>query len=120
MIYTSYFANLKNIPEGYVPVSICGKAPEGYTGLQFKKLAPSYDIFSQYKETGDRAQYSERYIREILGNLDPHKIINELYTLSNTQNVVLVCYEGKGKFCHRHLVAGWLQKAGYMVGEYDG
>lgn len=28
MIYTSYFANLRNIPSDIVPISICGKAHE--------------------------------------------------------------------------------------------
>ena len=35
MIYTSYFAMLKRIPaDTIVPISICGKAPDWYKGLQ--------------------------------------------------------------------------------------
>lgn len=40
MFYTSYFANLKKLPDNVVPISICGKAPDWYSGLQYKKLAP--------------------------------------------------------------------------------
>lgn len=40
MIYTTYFANLKRLPQDVVPISICGKATEWYDGLQYKKLAP--------------------------------------------------------------------------------
>ena len=40
-IYTSYFANLKNLPDNVCPISICGKAPDWYKGLQYKKLAPT-------------------------------------------------------------------------------
>ena len=44
-VYTSYFAKLKKLPDTIVPISICGKAPDWYTGLQYKKLAPKYGFF---------------------------------------------------------------------------
>ena len=51
MIYTSYFAKLKSLPDNIVPISICGKAPDWYEGLQYKKLAPKYDFFMKWKKT---------------------------------------------------------------------
>ena len=39
VIYTSYFAKLKSLPDNIIPISICGKVPNWYTGLQYKKLA---------------------------------------------------------------------------------
>ena len=51
--YTSYFAKLKDLPEDIVPISICGKAPNWYTGVQYKKLATKYSFFAKYKEDGD-------------------------------------------------------------------
>lgn len=42
MIFTTYFAQLRNLPENIVSVSICGRAPDWYTGLQYKKLAPKW------------------------------------------------------------------------------
>lgn len=36
MIYTSYFGKLKNLPKEIIPISICGKAPDWWTGLQYK------------------------------------------------------------------------------------
>lgn len=47
MIYTSYFAKLKSLPDNIVPISICGKTPDWYKGLQYKKLAPKYDFFCE-------------------------------------------------------------------------
>jgi hypothetical protein len=41
-IYTSYYAKSKKIPEDIVRISIAGKAPEYYTGIQYKALAPKY------------------------------------------------------------------------------
>lgn len=51
MIYTTYFAKLKSLPENIIPISICGKPPVGYKGLQYKVLAPRYDFFMKWKET---------------------------------------------------------------------
>lgn len=50
MIYTSYFAQLKNFPKDFVPISICGKAPDWYQGLQYKKLAPKWEFFQEWKK----------------------------------------------------------------------
>lgn len=49
MIYTSYFAKLKELEAyGVIPVSICGKVPDWYKGLQYKKLAPKYEFFMEW------------------------------------------------------------------------
>lgn len=44
MLYTTYFGNLKKLPKNIIPISICGKAPNWWTGRQYKKLAPKYDF----------------------------------------------------------------------------
>ena len=57
MIYTSYFAKLKSLPDNIVPISICAKAPDWYKGLQYKKLAPKYDFFMKWEEIYDNDYY---------------------------------------------------------------
>lgn len=99
---TSYFANVKNTPDA---VSIAGKAPAGFQGRQYKKLAPNYWFFKKYKEDGDKDFYTEQYYKEILNKLDPNEVYREL-----GENSILVCWERPEKFCHRHLVAEWLCK----------
>lgn len=105
-IYTSYFANLKNITNNIVPVSICGKAPDGYKGYQYKKVAPKWDFFKVYKETGDKDYYIRNFNERVLDTLDPHQVVRELSAYGN--EIVLLCYEKPGDFCHRHLVAEWI------------
>lgn len=61
MIYTSYFAKLKSLPDNIIPISICGKAPDWYKGLQYKKLAPKYDFFMKWKENHDNDYLSYSY-----------------------------------------------------------
>ena len=38
--------------------------------------------------------------------------------MAGTEDIALVCYEKPGDFCHRHLVADWLNEAGYQCEEY--
>lgn len=116
MLYTSYFANWRNFKE-LVQVSISLKPPNGYKGLGYKKLAPSSSILFEYKTSPDEVRYYERFTREILSNMDPHKIVKELMNLSLGKDVVLLCYEKPTDFCHRHIVANWLREAGYDVKE---
>lgn len=121
MIYTTYFAKLKSLPENVIPISICGKAPSWYIGLQYKKLAPKYGFFMKWKETHDNNYYIEHFNEEVLNCLDVEEIVNELYYMSGyDKDVALVCYEKPSDFCHRHLVADWLNKNGFECKEFIG
>lgn len=113
MIYTSYFANLKNIPNAITPITICGRTPQFYNGLTYKKLAPKYSFFSIWKETHDNEYYTQQFQELVLDNLNVDDVVNELKSLSGTKDFVLVCYEKPKDFCHRHLVAKWLYANGY-------
>ena len=117
-IYTSYYANLKNIPEDIIPISIAGKCPDFYEGLQYKKLAPKYWFFQQWKINNDNDFYIENFNKEVLNTLTPKKVIEDLISLSKGADVVLLCYEKPGDFCHRHLVANWLNDNGIDCEEF--
>lgn len=136
MIYTSYFAKLKKMPNNIIPISICGKAPEFYKGLQYKKLAPKYGFFMEWKKNHNNDFYIEHYNDEVLSKLNPYDILLELYNLlSNEQkqvlktekrniwnsqkiHIALLCYEKPSDFCHRHLLAKWLNKYGFECKEW--
>lgn len=117
-IYTSYFAKLRSLPENIVPISICGKAPDWYTGLQYKKLAPKYGFFMEWKKTHDNDYYIEHFDSEVLNLLDAKAIYEELSKMSGRKDIALICYEKPSDFCHRHLVAKWLTKNGIPCDEY--
>lgn len=120
MIYTSYFGKIKELEENnLIPIAICGGIPNEYRGKWYKKLAPSWSIFSEYKEFGDSTRYTDRFFNEILSKRNPEIVYNDLYNLADgTPNFVLVCYETPEKFCHRHLVAQWLTKHGFPCQEW--
>lgn len=118
-IYTSYFAKSKNIPEDIIKISIAGKAPIGYQGIEYKKLAPKYGFFMKWKETQDNNFYIEHFNSEVLDTLNAAQVYSELEQLSKAKDCVLLCYEKPSNFCHRHLVANWFkEKLNISVEEY--
>lgn len=124
MIYTTYFAKLKSLPKDIVPISICTKAPVGYKGLEYKKLAPKYDFFTKWKHTGDNEYYIKCYLEQVLFTMKPEEVVAELYGLAQSiatdevKDIALVCYEKSTDFCHRHLVSAWLHNNGFASDEY--
>lgn len=121
MIYTSYFAKLKSLPDNIIPISICGKAPDWYKGLQYKKLAPKYDFFMKWKENHDNDYYIKCFNSRVLSNLYPEMVLMDLIELANDceKDICLICYEKPSDFCHRHLVADWLNKNGIECKEWQ-
>ena len=123
MIYTSYFAKLKSLPDNIIPISICGKAPDWYKGLQYKKLAPKYDFFMEWKKTHDNDYYIKCFKEQVTNKLKATDVILDLSSLcysfnTGEEDICLICYEKPTDFCHRHLVADWLNENGYKCEEY--
>ena len=91
MLYTSYFANMKNIPENIIRVSICGGVPKWYTGLQYKKVAPKYKFFMEWKENKDNDFYIKHFNEEVLSNITVTEFLEDIKKLTNNaENVVLL------------------------------
>lgn len=109
-IYTSYYAKSKKIPADIVRISIAAKAPQYYDGIEYKKVSPKYGFFMKWKENHDNDFYVEHFYSEVLGILNPKTVYQDLENLSGGKDCVLLCYEKSTDFCHRHLVADWLNK----------
>lgn len=123
MIYTSYFAKLKTLPDNVIPISICGRSPAWYHGLQYKKLAPKFDFFMKWKENHDNDYYIKCFNEQVLNELNAYSVVMELKHLCNKSlwsnvDICLVCYENPSDFCHRHLVADWLNENGFRCEEW--
>lgn len=117
MIYTSYFGQLRNLPDNMVPIAICGGIPNWYSGLWYRKLAPKYNFFMEWKENHDNEYYIKCFNEQVLNGLNAVDIVTELYQLMlandidpKGKDICLLCYEKPEDFCHRHLVADWLTK----------
>ena len=135
MIFTSYFAKIKKFPENVIPVAICAKVPDWYTGLRYPKLAPKYEALMKYKDDHNEADYIERFNNTTLGGLDLVVVLAELQIRLDIfygikldgvifddpdWHIALVCYEKPSDFCHRHLVAEWFRNYGVECKEWEG
>jgi len=95
-------------------VSICLYPPLDYSGAQFPKLAPDKDTFFAIKAGDiDEKQYEKQYRERVLAKIDP-QVVYDLFKKS-----VLLCWEPAGDFCHRRIVASWIQeKLGIEIDEW--
>lgn len=117
MIYTSYYGNSRNLDK-FVKIGISTSQP--FKVETIPELFPGWGIVSEYKKNPDKEAYVSRYTEEVLDKTTPSEIISKIRSIcikNHNFNVVLLCYEKSGDFCHRHLVAEWLRKSGYRVSE---
>lgn len=137
MIYTSYFAQLRNLPKDIIPICISLGIPAWFKGKSYEKLMPAINLdkdfniisiksnsdkwtfLKQYKNGNiSEEKYVEIYKNAILNKLDINDVIKELYSISNGMDVALVCYEGYETFCHRHIDAKWFNENGIECKEW--
>lgn len=116
--YTSYFAAVRRLPDGLVPVSISLWPPRGWQGLAYQKLAPTSSILREYKETYDWKRYCVRYCGEVLFKLNPAETMLAIQRMCGEAIPVLVCFEKDNMTCHRSLIANWFTAAGIQVAEW--
>ena len=129
IIYTSYFDKIKELEENNIlTISICGKAPEWYQGLQYRKLAPKYYFFTEWKKNHDNNYYIEHFNSDVLSKLESTSVVEKLQEMFDKTNqecdgkykdIALICYEKPMEFCHRHLVAEWLIHNGFQCEEWQ-
>ena len=112
MICTSYYGNYRKF-KGMFRVSISRTAPSNSCDIQLIKLAPTADLLQKYKSNSiTNEEYTSVYHNQLLKLENDGYIAKFVKALSTLQelkgDVVLLCYEKKGDFCHRHLLAEYL------------
>lgn len=90
-------------------VSIARSEPRGTPGgyRKYKALAPTREMLRM-----DYNRYRDLYFGEILRPLSPLKVVDDLRDLTGGAEPVLLCWEDitkPGQWCHRRMVAEWLQ-----------
>ena len=98
---TSNFSKICSKQDGFGSrsVSIALRSPQWYRGRTYPALAPRREMLKM-----DEVTYREEY-QKILDNRDPRRVYEAL-----GENSILICWEAPGKFCHRRLVAEWLEE----------
>lgn len=108
-VYTGNYDNC-DVPEA---ISISGNAGKsiGFRGPHIRELAPKrswwqvwHDQIGVLSEEENLRFYVESYYETVLKPLDPGEILMKL-----KEGSILLCYEEPEDFCHRHIVAAWLE-----------
>lgn len=109
MLYTSYYGNHRKYKNMF-RVSISRTAPTNSFDIQLIKLAPDAELLQKYKSNSITIkEYTQAYHRQLTKHEDSGYLAQVVKALLEVpDDVVLLCYEKKGDFCHRHLLADWL------------
>ena len=125
MVYTGYFAMAKKYKKlGFCTISVAQFNPSWYNGVSFPELAPSRELLGDYKLSGlSTDDYAKRYFDELQRPkaIASMKKLKEK-ALSDSRNLILLCYEKPDEFCHRHLLAQFLNELYpdvFQVSEYQ-
>ena len=120
MFYTGYYAlTAKYKSAGLYTAGISGAVPQFYDGPRILEFAPRKEMFNRWKNGEiDNFGYHEEYVK-YLDSLDKKDVRETLDELKEHGDVIFLCYEKTGVFCHRHILADWLENNfGEKVDEY--
>lgn len=115
---TTYYSLLKSMSQEDLSkcVNISNK---GMNIDQVDYLIPDWSTIVQpFKESSQRpldiANFITVYYNKHLAKLDPQKVLKEL------EGKYLTCLEKYNKFCHRRVIANWIQlSTGVVVPEFN-
>ena len=120
MIYTGYYSKIKEYADsGLILLSISRTKPEfAKSCIDIPQLFPSNKILWDYKKGKiDEMEYTSKYLDQ-LNELGVDRIIKMIQIFGD--NVVLLCWESPEKFCHRHILADYINKNSCVVIEEFG
>ena len=121
IIKTASFNILKKNEDIKGAVSIA-LFPSNFNDVKFeyKALAPNWKILDKFKK---KIISEEKFIlayKDQLNELNPNNIMDHLSFLTGGIEPIIMCHCGKTKFCHRHLLADWLEtQLGIRIEEFD-
>jgi hypothetical protein len=102
-------------------VSISVTAPAWFAGPTYPALVPPPKLVRAYK-AGEvtEVEYVTWYDMERLRLLDAGRVADDLRELAAPHEPILLCWCGRDAFCHRRLVAAWIEKnLGIVVPEME-
>jgi hypothetical protein len=114
-IYTSNYARCANNPNAF---GISYIVPPWYNGEVIVTLAPTREMVEKRKY--NKAIYSEEEYANDYIDLLMKRLINPDWLVEDLPDgAILLCYEPPGDFCHRRILAEWIQgRTGIPVPEW--
>lgn len=110
MLYTGSHSSC-NV-EKYRRVAISGNRGKdaNFIGECYPALAPKlsfwkiwHDNIGVLTDEENNRYYIREYYKQVLSKLEPETVSRDL------DGAILLCYEDNNLFCHRHIVAAWLE-----------
>lgn len=114
-VYTSYYKKFEKIGPAYTLIRISNSKPKGFVWDIYKlpEVYPEWKCVAALK-SGDmsEAEFEQTY-REKLSKLNKEAVWNQIRDIAGVyqddqRDVILLCWEKTGSFCHRHILAEWL------------
>jgi len=124
-LWTGYFATYaKKAPDCFA-VAICNTVPAGVRAdTTWKGVIPDWDSCVEPYKKGliTEDMYEERYLHQL--DMNGEAILKGVDALLSHaekmgRRLVLLCYEKPSDFCHRHILARWLERRGFRVKELE-
>ena len=110
MIYTGYYGGLSKVSGPATKVQVSNSAPVP-VDIVFEKAVPDWAfIVKPYKDgVISKEEYTERYLQQ-LDKFSENIIGVVKYFNESGKDYILLCYEKPGDFCHRHILADYINK----------
>ena len=111
MIYTGYYGGLTRIVSDIAKVQVSNSAPVP-VDIKFEKAIPDWAFIVKPYKDGliTKEEYEQRYTLQL--DKFRENILGVIKYFSSTdKDYILLCYEKPGDFCHRHILADYINKA---------
>jgi hypothetical protein len=111
MIYTGYYGGLSHIVGDITKVQVSNSAPVP-VDIRFEKAIPDWAFIVKPYKDGliTKEEYEERYTLQLDKFRENILGVTEYFN-STGKDYILLCYEKPGDFCHRHILADYINKA---------
>ena len=118
-IYTTNYTKASRLTEKYyLKVSISLYRPRDFKGMQIQSFAPTKELLEDYKNGLSAEQYEIRYREQINKLTDIYSFFQIMAKQAKGRNILLLCYEKKNAFCHRHILSDIIyERYGYRIKE---
>ena len=111
MIYTGYYGGLTCIVGDITKVQVSNSAPVP-VDIKFEKAIPNWTFIVKPYKDGliTKEEYEQRYTLQL--DKFRENILGVIEHFNSTdKDYILLCYEKPGDFCHRHILADYINKA---------
>ena len=104
MILTGYLAKIKTYPSQEEQILVMRNRGNN-------ELAPSEDLLNKWKNGEiDWEEYTEIFLEEMENPESQSRLLKIAEKVAKGKDVRLICYEGEGEQCHRHILQSLVEE----------